>query len=80
MVKEYNLTEFNRRTAMRNCRVFKTVDAIQPVLDFLEDYGYIASINTQMTFGKGRPPLPQYLVNPWVNEHYCPTVRRSSQS
>jgi hypothetical protein len=27
---------------MRMCRTFKTVDSIQPVLDFLEDYGYIA--------------------------------------
>ncbi len=80
MIKERNLTEFNRRTAMRNCRIFKTVEAIQPVLDFLEDYGYIASVNTQAFIGKGRPPLPQYLVNPWVNEHYCPTVRRLSQS
>ena len=39
MLREKQLTEFNRRTAMRYCRYFKTVNEIQPVLDFLEDYG-----------------------------------------
>lgn len=80
MIKKRSLKEFNRRTAMRNCRSFQTVEAIQPVLDFLESYGYIASVNTQPYFGKGRPTLPQYLVNPWVNERYCPSVRGMSSS
>lgn len=64
MIAENKLTEFNRRTAMRFCRSFKRVEEIQPVLDFLEDYGYIASVSIPPTGGKGRPPMPKYLVNP----------------
>lgn len=79
MLKDTGLAEFNRRDAMRYIRTFKKAADIQPVLDFLEDYGYIIQINAQPTFGKGRPPLPQYLVNPWVHEHYCPFVPVSSQ-
>ena len=71
MIKEKGFTEFNRRTAMRNCQIFKRVEEIQPVLDFLEDYGYIASIESPPTFGKGRPPMPKYIVNPWVEQYYC---------
>lgn len=48
MITENKLTEFNRRTAMRFCRTFKRVEDIQPVLDFLEDYGYIVSISTPL--------------------------------
>jgi hypothetical protein len=62
-IKEQKLTAFDRRAAMRMCRTFKTVDSIQPVLDFLEDYGYIAQ-KPQKYSGTGRPPLPKYAVNP----------------
>ena len=62
-IKERKLTAFDRRAAMRMCRTFKTVDSIQPVLDFLEDYGYIAQ-KPQKYSGTGRPPLPKYAVNP----------------
>lgn len=64
MIKERNLTEFDRREAMRYCRHFKTVGEIQPVLDALEDYGYIARQPEQITSPTGRPPLPKYSVNP----------------
>ena len=64
MLREKGLKEFNRRTAMRYCQTFKKVEDIQPVLDFLEEYGYIASIDSGQAFGKGRPPMPKYLVNP----------------
>jgi hypothetical protein len=66
MIEEKKLTEFDRRSAMRNCRTFKTVAEIQPVLDFLEDYGYIAAVAGPPTYGKGRPPMPRYNVNPRV--------------
>lgn len=65
MVREKSLSEFDRRLAMRNCRTFKTVSEIQPVLDFLEDYGYILRMPEKPT-STGRPPLPRYVVNPHV--------------
>jgi hypothetical protein len=67
-LKERNIDHFDRRDAMRMCRTFKTVESIQPVLDFLEDYGYIAQ-KPQKASGTGRPPLPKYAVNPWLKEH-----------
>lgn len=63
MIAERHLTEFDRRIAMRYCRVFKTVADIQPVLDFLDDYGYIIRLPDRTSTG-GRPPLPKYVVNP----------------
>ncbi len=71
MLHDKRLQEFNRRTAMRNCQMFKTVAEIQPVLDFLEDYGYITTVQPAASYGKGRPPMPAYLVNPWVEHYYC---------
>ena len=65
MIKEKKLSEFDRRIAMRNCRVFKTVAEIQTVLDFLDDYGYIVR-QPEKTSSNGRPPLPKYTVNPAV--------------
>lgn len=66
MIRERGLTAFSRRDAMRFCQTFKRVDEIQPVLDFLEDYCYIASVDNRPTYGKGRPVLPKYVVNPAV--------------
>ena len=66
MIQERRLEEFTRRDAMRFCQTFKRVDEIQPVLDFLEDMGYIASVDTKPNYGKGRPSLPKYVVNPSV--------------
>ena len=71
MIHDKGLEEFNRRTAMRNCQTFKRVEEIQPVLDFLEDYGYISSVPVPTPSGRGRPPMPSYLVNPWVERYYC---------
>lgn len=65
MIREKKLEEFDRRTAMRNCRAFKTVQEIQPVLDFLDSYGYITQQPDRKNIG-GRPPLPKYSVNPAV--------------
>ena len=66
MIRDRSMKGFNRRDAMRYCQAFKRVDEIQPVLDFLEDYGYIASVNNRALNGKGRPALPKYVVNPAV--------------
>ena len=71
MITERKLKEFDRRTAMRFCRTFKTAADIQPVLDFLEDYGYITQLPQPGRPGAfGRPPLPRYTVNP----KFCPFV------
>lgn len=69
MIKERGLTEFDRREAMRYCRRFKTVADIQPILDALEDYGYIARKPEPIGASTGRPPLPKYAVNPLVSSH-----------
>lgn len=66
MIRERQLAELTRRDAMRFCQTFKRVDEIQPVLDFLEDMGYLASMDTKQAYGKGRPSLPRYVVNPAV--------------
>ena len=63
MIKRRQLKEFDRRVAMRFCNSFKTIDEIQPALDFLDDYGYIIRLPEWMYRG-GRPPLPKYVVNP----------------
>ena len=64
---------------MRNCRTFKTVAEIQPVLDFLDDYGYIRLVREPSRFPVyGRPVLPKYTVNPWVLEENGHAVRDSS--
>lgn len=73
MIKDRKLKEFNRRTAMRFCRSFRTVSEIQPVLDFLDDYGYIA-LQPDRNTKNGRPSLPKYSVNPWVERDFCPFV------
>lgn len=71
MVSDKGLKESSRRTAMRNCQTFRRVEEIQPVLDFLEDYGYIATVESPPTYGKGRPPMPKYTVNPRALQYYC---------
>ncbi len=65
VITEKGITDFDRREMMRACRFFKTVADIQPVLDDLEDYGYIAR-QPEKSSGTGRPPLPRYLVNPMI--------------
>ena len=80
MIVGRKMTEFDRRTAMRFCRSFKTAADIQPVLDFLEDYGYISQIQQPGKAGSfGRPPLPKYIVNPLVEKVFCPFVTPLSQ-
>ena len=68
-IAEKALREFDRRTAMRYCQSFKTVSEIQPVLDFLEDYGYISQLPCEKHYS-GRPPVPRYLVNPLWNQTF----------
>lgn len=63
-INERKLKAFNRRDAMRMCRTFKTVADIQPVLDFLEDYGYIRRAETAVFQPTGRPPCQSYHVHP----------------
>lgn len=78
MIREKGLKAFNRRTVMRNCQTFKRVEDVQPVLDFLADYGYIAIGENKPSGGKGRPIMAKYIVNPWVSQYYrhfdIPTV------
>lgn len=66
IIRKNGLREFSRRNVMRLCRRFKKVEALQPLLDFLTEYGYIAPKDAEQYFGKGRPPSAIYLVNPYV--------------
>ena len=79
MIADNSVETFNRRTAMRLCRTFKTTAEIQPVLDFLEDYGYIVQV-PQKYAGSGRPPQPKYVVNPLTHKMFCPSVTPLSQA
>lgn len=67
-IKDNSLTKFKRRDIMRLCRSFKKADELQPVLDHLIDYGYIAPDGQAAWSGKGRPPAQMYLVNPKIYE------------
>ncbi len=78
MITDNSMEAFNRRTAMRLCRTFRTTAEIQPVLDFLEDYGYIVQV-PQKYAGSGRPPQPKYVVNPLTHKMICPSVTPMSQ-
>lgn len=62
------LVEFTRRDIMRLCRSFKTADEVQPVLNHLAEYGYIAMKSDNTSTGKGRPAGQVYLVNPCLYE------------
>ena len=62
------LTEFTRRDIMRLCRSFKTADEVQPVLNHLTEYGYIAPKTADAPNCKGRPTGQTYLVNPYLYE------------
>jgi hypothetical protein len=68
-IKNTGLTEFNKRDIMRLCRSFKKADDLQPVLDHLVDYGYIAIKESGIYSGKGRPPAQSYIVNPCIYEN-----------
>lgn len=67
-VKRKRLTEFSRRDAMRLYRGCKTVESLQPVLDRLCEYGYLAVKPVPPSYGPGRKPSDTYLVNPAVWE------------
>ncbi len=67
-IKRERLTEFSRRDAMRLCRRFKTTESLQPVLDRLCEYGYLAAKPLPPVHGAGRKPSEVYLTNPAVLE------------
>ena len=63
------LAEFTRRDIMRLCRSFKTSEELQPILNHLAEYGYIAPKVDDAKFSKGRPTGQIYLVNPCVHQN-----------
>ena len=63
-IKRSQVSEFSRRDAMRMCRRFHTTEALQPVLNRLCEYGYIAPKPTESVPGVGRRPSEVYLTNP----------------
>ena len=63
------LAEFTRRDIMRLCRSFKTAEELQPILNHLTEYGYIAPNGDDAKFVKGRPTGQIYLVNPCVHQN-----------
>lgn len=65
-IKRERLAEFSRRDAMRLCRSFKTADSLQPVLNRLSEYGYIAVKPQEPVSGIGRRPSEVYVTNPAV--------------
>lgn len=65
-IKRERLAEFSRRDAMRLCRSFKTADSLQPVLNRLCEYGYIAVKPQEPVSGIGRRPSETYVTNPAV--------------
>lgn len=65
-IKRERLAEFSRRDAMRLCRSFKTADSLQPVLNWLCEYGYIAVKPQEPVSGIGRRPSEVYVTNPAV--------------
>lgn len=60
-IKKAGLAEVSRRDIMRLCRALKTKEAVQPVIDQLVDYGYLAEKQMTKTGAKGRQTI--YLVN-----------------
>lgn len=65
-IKRNQMPEFSRRDAMRLCRRFKTADTLQPVLNRLCEYGYIAPKPIEVQNSYGRKPSEVYLTNPAV--------------
>ena len=63
-IKRGQISEFSRRDAMRMCRRFHTAESLQPVLNRLCEYGYIAPKPTEPALGAGRRPSEVYLTNP----------------
>lgn len=68
VITKNGLVEFSRRDIMRLCRSIKTVEEVQPVLNHLADYGYIAP-KEETYSGKGRPAAQAFLVNPCLYEN-----------
>jgi len=65
-IRNAGLTELSKRDIMRQCRAIKKADELQPVLQRLCDYGYLAAIPGELKNGGGRPASQRYLVNPAV--------------
>ena len=65
-IQNAQVREFSRRDAMRMCRGIKTAESIQPVLNRLCEYGYIAPKPTEPVMGVGRRPSEVYLTNPML--------------
>jgi hypothetical protein len=63
-IKRGQISEFSRRDAMRMCRRFHTAESLQPVLNRLCEYGYIAPKPMEPALGVGRRPSEVYLTNP----------------
>ena len=65
-IQNAQVREFSRRDAMRMCRGIKTAESIQPVLNRLCEYGYIAPKPIEPVLGVGRRPSEVYLTNPML--------------
>ena len=67
MILKHELRRFTRRDVMRLCQRLKNTSQVQPVLNHLEDCGYIAALPEPNANG-GRPAGRTYLVNPMLYE------------
>ncbi|GIG58766.1 hypothetical protein Lfu02_31380 [Longispora fulva] len=55
---------------------FKTAAHLDPVLELLENHGYIRQLPTSQKVGGGRPPSPTYEVHPELDKHTNPNLTR----
>lgn len=67
VIRGNRLTEVTRRVIMRKCRQFKKAADIQPVLEFLADYGYLAEKTVYCQRHQGQN-IPVYVTNPKIFE------------
>jgi len=65
-IKNAGLMEVNRRDIMRLCRSLKTKDEVQPVIDQLVEFGYLAEKPSMKQTTRGRTQLGVYMVNPYI--------------
>ena len=65
-IQSTGLVELSKRDIMRLCRSFKKAEELQPVLERLCEYGYLAPKQAETKNNVGRPASQMYLVNPAV--------------
>jgi replicative DNA helicase len=64
-IEQRGVTSFTKRDAYQGTKgTFKTVAALEPALELLEEHGYIRARSEEDRAGPGRKPSPTYDVHP----------------